>query len=200
MDIPCIYLVPISDMGISSTDLTILRSKLRGQVRFDGIAGASAVYGVRSVFANKDKPKIPTIMKCVELNPSGNFDSWEPSKILELQRKKIDDRLGQKLLFENDKIKVWEVVLFPGERLPFRKINGNYSFTSMTEGLAISRYATGKINLVRIKKGDSMFIKHEGQAAIYDFENIGENILFLHVMEFKPLIVKIDGLKIESDI
>ncbi len=136
-------------------------------------------------------------MKCVELNPPGNFESWEPSKLLELQRKKIDDRLGQKLLFENDKIKVWEVVLFPGERLP-RKISGNYNFTSMTEGLGISRYASGKINLVRIKKGDSMFMKHEGQPVIYDFENIGENILFLHAMEFKPLVEKTGGLKIES--
>lgn len=139
-------------------------------------------------------------MKCVELNPSGNFEPWDPSKLLELQRKKIDDRLGQKLLFENDTIKVWEVILFPGERLPFRKISGNYNVTSLTEGLAVSRNANGKISLVRIKKGDSMFIEHEGQEAIYDFENIGENILFLHAMEFKPLIEKIDGLKIRSEI
>ncbi len=139
-------------------------------------------------------------MKCIELNPSGNFDSWEPSKLLELQRNKIDGRLGQKLLFENDTIKVWEVVLLPGERLPFRKISGNYNFMSMTEGIAISRYANGKITLVRIKKGDSMFINHEGQEVIYDFENIGENILFLHAMEFKPLFEKMDGLKMESEI
>ncbi len=139
-------------------------------------------------------------MKCVELNPSGNFDPWDPSKLLELQRKKIDDRLGQKLLFENDRIKVWEIVLFPGERLPFRKISGNYNLMSMTEGIAISRYANGKITLVRIKRGDSMFMNHEGQEVIYDFENIGENILLLHAMEFKPLVEKIGGLKIESEI
>lgn len=139
-------------------------------------------------------------MKCIELNPIGNFDSWEPSKLQELRKKDIEGRLGQKLLFENDTIRVWEVVLFPGERLPFRKISGNYNFTSITKGLAISRYANGKISLVRIHKGDSMFVKHEGQESIYDFENIGENILFLHAMEFKPLVEKTLGLKIASEL
>ncbi|HEA20750.1 MAG TPA: hypothetical protein ENH87_07505 [Pricia antarctica] len=134
-------------------------------------------------------------MKCVELNPVGNFGPWEASKLRELKKKKLDNSIGQKLLFENNTIKVWEVVLFPGERLPFRKISGNYNLTSITEGLAVSRYANGKISLVRIKEGDSMFMKHDGQESIYDFENIGENILFLHAMEFKPLLEKTYGLQ-----
>lgn len=127
-------------------------------------------------------------MKCVELNPAGNFDSWEPSKLRELTRNNIGDSLGQNLLFENQNIKVWEVVLFPGERLPFRKISHNYTFASMSDGTAVSRYANGKISLLRIKKGNSVFLRHEGSPSISDFENIGENILFLHVMEFKPLV------------
>ena len=139
-------------------------------------------------------------MKCVELNSIGNFDAWETSKLKESRNKEITDSLGQKLLFENDTLRVWEVVLFPGERLPFRKISANYNFTSVTEGLAISRCANGKISLVRISKGDTMSMKHEGHESIYDFENIGENILFLHAMEYKPLVEKIEGLKMESEI
>lgn len=134
-------------------------------------------------------------MKCVELNPVGNFDTWEPSKLGELKKKEIDDSLGQKLLFENDAIKVWEAVLSPGERLPFRKIRRNYNFVSTTGGLAVGRSASGKISLVQINKGDSMFMEHEGRESVYDFENIGENILFLHAMEFKPLVEAIDGIK-----
>ncbi|MGB6151358.1 MAG: hypothetical protein WBG48_05150 [Pricia sp.] len=134
-------------------------------------------------------------MKCVEMNAIGNFDAWEASKIKETQKKDIPDNLGQKLLFENDNLRVWEVVLFPGERLPFRKITSNFNFTSVTEGLAVSRCANGKISLVRITKGGSMSMKHEGHESIYDLENIGENILFLHAMEYKPLVEKIGGLK-----
>jgi hypothetical protein len=39
-----------------------------------------------------------------------------------------------------------------------------------------------------------MFVKHEGPECIYDFENI----LFLHGMEFKPLVGEIHGLKMKS--
>ena len=138
-------------------------------------------------------------MKCLELNPPGNFDFWDPSKLMELKSNSIDDRLGQKLLFENNRIKVWEVILFPGESLPFRKISVNYTFTSMTEGLAISRNANGKIVLVRIKEGDSMYLDHEGRQTIYDLKNIGEDTLFLHALEFKPLVEEMDGLKIKSE-
>ena len=138
------------------------------------------------------------IMKCVELNAEADFTGWEDSKILELQQGHIIDSLGQKQLFENDNIKVWEVVLFPGERLPFRKITRNYAFSSLTEGMAISRSANGKIVLVRINKGESFFMKHEGDEAIYDFENIGENLLFLHAIEFKPLVAHAEDNKIRS--
>ncbi|KKM79940.1 hypothetical protein LCGC14_1344840, partial [marine sediment metagenome] len=49
-------------------------------------------------------------MKCVELNPVGNFGPWEASKLRELKKKKLDNSIGQKLLFENNTIKIWEVV------------------------------------------------------------------------------------------
>ena len=137
-------------------------------------------------------------MKCVELNAEADFAGWEDSKILELKQGRIVENLGQKQLFENDNIKVWEVILFPGERLPFRRITHNYTFSSSTEGMAISRSASGKIVLIRINKGDSLFMKHEGDEAIYDFENIGDNLLFLHAMEFKPLIKHVDDGTLRS--
>jgi len=133
-------------------------------------------------------------MKCTEINGPGNFDCWEPARLQELEEEKISDSLGQNLLFENTNIRVWEVVLFPGERLPFRKIRESYNFTSTTDGLAISRYADGKIKLVQLEKGEAIFIEHNGNESIYDFENIGKNILFLHAMEFKPLVDHSKGL------
>ena len=84
MSSPDPYLVPFPNVGISITDPAIIGSKLRGQVRFDGIAGANADYRLHSVFPNKNQQKNPSIMKCIELNPEGNFDPWEPSKLLSL--------------------------------------------------------------------------------------------------------------------
>ena len=125
-------------------------------------------------------------MECVEINPSGNFDAWEPSKLSELRKNEICDLLGQKLLFENTNLRVWEVVLLPNERLPFRKSNMDCCWVSMTAGLAISRSDNGKINLIRFAKGDSSFWESENDHTIFDLENIGEKLLLFHIMEFKP--------------
>lgn len=139
-------------------------------------------------------------MKCIELNPAGSFDTWDPAKLEELKQKQIGEALGQNLLFENENIRVWKVVLFPGDRLPFRKINRNYSFVSMIEGLALTRCDNGKITMLRLKKGDTGFMPLEGTESIHDLENIGENILFLHAMEFKPLVEEANSHNITSSI
>ncbi len=97
----------------------------------------------------------------------------------------ISNDLGQKVLFENEYLRIWEVVLLPKERLPFRKINLDYCWVAASEGMIISRFSDGKIILMHLEKGDSEFLKHENEHAIYDLENIGEGILFFQMTEFK---------------
>ncbi|WP_091866786.1 hypothetical protein [Pricia antarctica] len=46
-------LVPFPNLGISNTDPDQIGSKLRGPIRFDGIAGAVADYGLPSVLPTK---------------------------------------------------------------------------------------------------------------------------------------------------
>jgi hypothetical protein len=129
-------------------------------------------------------------MNSLEINASGNFESWSPCKIHELKENKISKDLGQNLLFENENIRLWEIVLLPNERLPFRKINMDYSWVSLTTGMAISRYADGKIILMRIEKGDSAFLKCKEKTYTYDLENKGSDILFFHLTEFKHQTIK----------
>ncbi|MBD0852155.1 hypothetical protein [Maribacter arenosus] len=129
-------------------------------------------------------------MNTLEINASGNFESWSPGKIKELKDQRISNDLGQNLIFENENIRLWEVILLPNERLPFRKINMDYSWVSLTSGLAISRYADGKIILMRIDKGDSAFLKCKEKTYIYDLENKGNDILFFHLTEFKHQTIK----------
>tara|TARA_R110002167_G_scaffold76032_4_gene211953 strand:+ start:781 stop:1200 length:420 start_codon:yes stop_codon:yes gene_type:complete len=137
-------------------------------------------------------------MECVEINPVGQFDTWEPTKVAELTRNEISDCLGQKLLFENDNILVWEVALVPYERLPFRKIQRDFNLTSLTEGLVIRRFGDGKINLVRLQKGDSAFYEFDGEETVYDLENIGEQPILLNIVEFKPFSISKQSINRES--
>ncbi len=125
------------------------------------------------------------LLKYIDINASGNFNTWNPSRLKELKENKISTDLGQKILFENDYLRIWEVVLLPKERLPFRKINLDYCWVAASEGMAISRFSDGKIILMHLEKGDSEFLKHKNKHAIYDLENIGEDILFFQMTEFK---------------
>ncbi len=69
----------------------------------------------------KENQKVK-ILKYVAINDIGNFNTWNPSHLKELKENEISTNLGQKVLFENEYLRIWEVVLLPKERLPFRKI------------------------------------------------------------------------------
>ena len=125
------------------------------------------------------------ILKFITINDKGNFNTWNPSHLKELKENEISTNLGQKVLFENEYLRIWEVVLLPKERLPFRKINLDYCWVAASEGIVISRFSDGKIILMHLEQGDSEFLKHENEHAIYDLENIGEDILFFQMTEYK---------------
>jgi hypothetical protein len=132
----------------------------------------------------KENQKVK-MLKFIDINATGNFNTWNPSHIKELKENEFSTDLGQKVLFENEYLRIWEVVLLPKERLPFRKINLDYCWVAGSEGMVISRFSDGKIVLMHLEKGDSEFLEHEKKHAIYDLENIGQDILFFQMTEYK---------------
>jgi hypothetical protein len=129
-------------------------------------------------------------MDYIEINAVGNFETWEPSKLKELKDRKFGHATGQKLLFEDGNVRIWEIELFPDERLPFREINMHYCWVARTDGLVITRSDNGSISLIRIKKGDAQYREYEGEAFMFDVQNIGEETLYFQVTEFKSEIEK----------
>jgi len=75
-------------------------------------------------------------MQFVELNPVGNFYPWEQEKIDELLHQQIKESLSNRLIFEDESIKLWDLRLLPGERLNFRRHNTNYGWVCTTGGAA----------------------------------------------------------------
>ncbi|PWL38757.1 hypothetical protein DKG77_10955 [Flagellimonas aquimarina] len=124
-------------------------------------------------------------MQCVELNPIGNFDSWEQEKIDELLHQEITQSLGERLVFENESVKLWDLNLNPGERIPFRLHNTNYSWVCTTGGLALTRHGNGKINMVKLDQGDTEYWEFKGKNYINDLENIGEDRIVINILEYK---------------
>ncbi|MEM8845996.1 MAG: hypothetical protein AAFY00_06395 [Bacteroidota bacterium] len=125
-------------------------------------------------------------MKYVQLNPEGNFDQWDIEKIKELNdENRIGDSLGQKLLYENGSSRLWDITLWPKQRIPFRKHLFPCSFVCLTSGLAISRCKSGIIKLIQIEKGDTEYMEPDNANYIHDLENIGDSILKMYVLEFR---------------
>ena len=124
-------------------------------------------------------------MQFVELNPVGNFDPWEQEKIDELLHQEIKGSLSNRLVFENEVIKLWDLRLLPGERLNFRRHNTNYGWVCTTGGLVITRYGNGKIDMVKLNPGDTEYFENRGKNYVNDLENIGEDTLVINILEYK---------------
>ena len=133
---------------------------------------------------NKENQKAK-ILKYVAINDAGNFNTWNPAHIRELKNNEISNDLGQRILFENEYLRIWEVVLLPKERLPFRKMNLDYCWIAGSEGMMITRFSDGKIVLMHLEKGDSEFLEHENKHTLYDLENVGQDTLIFQMTEYK---------------
>ncbi|SDQ72198.1 hypothetical protein [Flagellimonas zhangzhouensis] len=124
-------------------------------------------------------------MQCVELNPVGNFDPWEQEKIDELMHQEISESLSDNLVFENEFVKLWDIHLLPGQRIPFRKQNRNYGWVCTTGGLVLTRYGNGKIDMVKLNPGDTQYFEYKGKNYVNDLENIGEDTIVINILEYK---------------
>jgi hypothetical protein len=125
-------------------------------------------------------------MICTEINPEGKFSTWDPNILAELKEGEIKVALGQKKMYENEGMVLWSLVLQPHQRIPFTRHSRYYSWTCRAGGMAISRSANGSIGLIRFEEDDTGVVANYAKAdEIRDFENIGEQILELKIIEFK---------------
>lgn len=125
-------------------------------------------------------------MNLIELSPAGNFESWEIKRLNELRSEQFLERLGQSPIYENEDFRMWNITLKPKERIPFRKITNDFSYTFMTDGFAVFHQGDGKIKLGQFKKGDVYYYNIEKQGElIIDFENTSIRDLKFMVFELK---------------
>jgi hypothetical protein len=80
------------------------------------------------------------------------------------------------LVFENERIRVWEMHLEPGERVPFHCHRTPYFWICHTSGRGIQRFPDGRLLHVEFGPNDVDFLDDERLETerIHDFENAGE--------------------------
>lgn len=86
--------------------------------------------------------------------------------------------IGTALWFENDRIRVWEVRLGPGERGPFHAHATNYFWTVVEGGRGLQRLGDGSFVVRDYRVGDTKYLENSPEAPmIHDLENVGDTTL-----------------------
>jgi quercetin dioxygenase-like cupin family protein len=93
--------------------------------------------------------------------------------------------VGTRLWFENDRIRVWEVRLQPGERGPFHSHTRKYFWTVVDGGIGRQRTADGMMVTREYHVGDTNYSEHtQDEPMIHDFENAGDGPIRFVTVEF----------------
>ena len=116
---------------------------------------------------------------------TGNSD-WPRHIQDDFERNKDSARVGNMLLSETDRVRVWSIALKPGERLGFHRHVLDYFWTVVTDGKARSHHLEGTVVEVTYKAGDTKHLKYaRGEFMVHDLENIGDTELIFTTVEFK---------------
>ena len=113
----------------------------------------------------------------------------------ERERRSPNGCVGQRLLSESDRVRVWEIRLKPGERFGFHRHVLDYFWSALNAGRARAHLDGGATVEHTYTAGETRHETHgAGHFKVHDLENIGNTELIFTTVEFldsanKPLPV-----------
>jgi beta-alanine degradation protein BauB len=111
-----------------------------------------------------------------EVLEEGTFDPGEFGSELAAAESNLD--VGTRLRFENDRVRVWEIRLAPGERGPFHAHTRRYFWTVVEAGTGRQRLPDGTFTVRRYEVGDTQYLDlSPADPMIHDLENVGDTTL-----------------------
>lgn len=111
-----------------------------------------------------------------EIIDRGAFDPADYEQ--ELSAAPGNHEVGTKLLYENDRVGIWEVRLGPGERAAFHIHDKSYFWTVVEPGIGRQRLADGSYLVQRYEDGETLFMPYSSEEyVIHDIENCGDTRL-----------------------
>lgn len=115
-------------------------------------------------------------MDTTEVVEEGRFEPDEFAEELEAAPANLD--VGTTLWFENERMRVWEIRLEPGERGPFHHHTRNYFWTVVEGSRGLQRYADGTFAVRDYTVGQTKYLEHTPEdSVIHDLENVGDSLL-----------------------
>jgi len=114
-----------------------------------------------------------------------NHDGWPAFVVAEFERNADNGRVGQRLLSETDRVRVWEIRLGPGERVPAHRHVLDYFWVAVTAGTGRQHIHDGTTREVSYQSGEArQFVFGPGEYLLHDLENIGTSELTFTTVEF----------------
>jgi oxalate decarboxylase/phosphoglucose isomerase-like protein (cupin superfamily) len=96
----------------------------------------------------------------------------------ELNAGREHTEVGTSLWFANERVRVWEVRLDPGEGCPFHAHTRPYFWTCVAAGTGRQRSSNGSVRVLGYEEGDTSYSEHSvGDPLIHDLENVGDSVL-----------------------
>ncbi len=96
------------------------------------------------------------------------------------ETKPISPDVGTRLIFENDRVRVWDLRLEPGESIPLHRHETDYLYVVIGDGELQTVFADGSRDEPRkMQDGDVRFRKVEGEA-VHEAVNVGSRTLAEH--------------------
>ncbi len=123
--------------------------------------------------------------------------AWPPAIAAEFEREKQihNGCVGNALVSESDRVRVWTIRLAPGERIGFHRHVLDYFWTSVSGGRGRQHLMDGTTVEYTYQPGET---RHEtygpGQYKVHDLENLGDKEMVFMTIEFlesanKPLAI-----------
>lgn len=114
----------------------------------------------------------------------GSFDVGDFAD--ELAAASGNHELGTSMWFENDRVRVFEVRLEPGERGPFHVHDRTYFWTVVEPGRGLQRFDDGTYVVRDYRLGETRYLVHSSQdSLVHDLENVGATTLRFVTVELK---------------
>jgi len=112
---------------------------------------------------------------------------WPPEITAEFERERQSPNgcVGQKLLSESDRVRVWQIRLQPGERFGFHRHVLDYFWSVLNAGRARAHMDDGSTVEHSYAAGETRHETHAGgHTKVHDLENIGDTELIFCTVEF----------------
>jgi hypothetical protein len=115
---------------------------------------------------------------------ASNFDGWPDALKTEFTEDAHDGHVGSRLLSQNNRVRVWEIRLSPGERWHAHRHVLDYFWTAVNAGNSRQHAHDGTTRDVSYSAGETRhFHFGPGEFLLHDIENIGQTELVFTTVE-----------------